>query len=167
MSWITPFASKLLLTLSNLVALYPFWKSTNRTDGVVLLYACVSSIVHHSVETRYYEPALWEWSERAAWWFLKNDQFGAVMAIFVLASWKLLQKEWFVVVMGFAFMFGSELVMYMPFLTASKKVLLRTVLHVPWHFLSLGYMAYRAVTIYQKEERLYEWLVRRLLGIVD
>lgn len=151
-------SSKLLLTLSNFVALYPISKSASLSDRAVLLYACFSSVVHHSVEVRYYQPALWQWTENVAWWVLKND---------VLASWKLLRKEWINVMLGFTLLLLSEIVMFVPFLSGSTKVLLRTLFHVPWHFLSLGYMAFKAVTYYQKEERLYGWLIRKMLGIVD
>lgn len=68
---------------------------------------------------------------------------------------------------GFSFMLLSEGVMYIPFLSGQTKAILRTLLHVVWHFLSLGVMAQKAVTLYRKEERLYEWLARKALGIVD
>jgi len=165
---LTGYASKLLLTVTNLVAFYPIRRAEYRSDRVILLYACLSSLLHHSVEVRYYEPALGEWAERAAWWFLKNDQFGAVLAILSLGSWKLLAKEWKGVSVALFCMIASEVVMYVPFFRGTTKVFWRTLLHVVWHCLSLGYVASRAVSsTYAKEERFYEWFVRKMLGIVD
>lgn len=119
------------------------------------------------MEVRYYEPALWEVSERTAWWFLKNDQFGAVLAILTLGSWELLRDFKWSVFLGFALMLGSEIVMYVPHLNGPTRIFWRTLLHVGWHFLSLGYVASISVGQYAKEERLYEWFIRKMLGIVD
>jgi len=163
MNLFSALGSKWLLTLSNLFALYPACKLGARSDRVILLYACFSSMIHHACEVRYYEPALLKCSVNTQWWLLKNDQFGAVLAILTLGSWKLFQKELNLIAIGLTSLLFSELVMFLPI---QYKIFIRTVSHTVWHFLSLGLVASRGLHN-QKEERFYEWIIRRLLGIVD
>ncbi len=156
-------ASKWILTLSNLFALVPIWCAIYASDALLLGLACCCSMLHHAAEMRYYAPVLVYFSPRARWWLFRGDQLGAAVAILGLGSLALLRDHWLLVTAGAVFMLGSEAVMYMGVLDYEQKVMLRTALHTPWHLLSLGWIAWLAVTVYAREERLYQTLLAFLL----
>jgi hypothetical protein len=153
-------ASKWLLTLTNLVALWPILSCRlYPADAVLLGIACCCSLVHHAAEQRFYEPSLvTQVSPRCRRWLLKADQAGALVAILGLGSLALLQEHTLLVAAGLACMLLSEAVMFIPpaFMALDKAIMGRTTLHCAWHLLSLGWTAWLAVTVYAHEERLYQ-----------
>lgn len=155
--------SKWLLALSNLVAIWPIIYCSREGDALLLVLACCISFVHHAAEMRYYAPNIIHLSPRVRWWLWKADQAGAVVAILGLGSLGLLRQKWISVTTALLFMLGSEAVMYAQ-RPIEWQIEWRTMLHITWHFLSLGWIAYLAVTIYADEERLYQtlfaWLVK-------
>lgn len=155
--------SKWTLTLSNLIALWPVFCSVHQSDALLLCLACCLSILHHAAEMRYYTPSLVWFSPRVRWWLLKGDQAGAVVAILGLGSIELLRRDSYIVAVALSFMLGSEIVMYIPTLPLEFQIEVRTALHTTWHFLSLGLIAYLAVTTHAGEERLYQTLFAALL----
>jgi hypothetical protein len=155
-------SSKWILTLSNLLALWPIWCAVYWSDALLLGLACCCSVLHHAAEMRYYAPVLIYFSPRARWWLFRGDQLAAAVAILGLGSLALLRDRWLLVTAGAVFMLGSEAVMYLgP--ECEQWIVERTVLHLPWHFLSLGPIAWLAVTVYAREERLYQTLLAFLL----
>ena len=149
--------SKWFLTLSNLVALWPMLYCVYESDTLLLALTCLISTFHHAAEMRYYAPSLIRVSPRVRWWLWKADQAGAAVAILGLGSLELLRREWFLVAVALLLMLGSEAVMYTRW-TAERQIDARTYLHTAWHLLSLGWLAWLAVTTYAHEERLAQTL---------
>ena len=149
--------SKLFLTLSNFIVCWPMLCCVYESDEILLALACALSALHHMGEVRYYKPAIVDFSPRLRWWFWNGDLTGATVAILGLGSVELLRHEWLLVTVALLLMLGSEAVMYTR-RSIEWQIDARTLLHTAWHLLSLGWIAWLAVTQYAHEERLYQTL---------
>lgn len=145
--------SKLLLALTNLVALLPIAYACHWSDKAVLAVAMLCSTAHHCVEQRYYGPPLIQASQRQQWWLLQADRTSALLAILWLGTWRQLREEWGMIAVALLLMLASEAVMFLG-LQPKTAIELRTTLHGTWHFAALCFLALSAVGKYAHEERL-------------
>ncbi len=76
------------------------------------------------------------------------------MAFWVWGSLALLCDHWVLVTLALFAMLASEVAMFAG-LREEEAIRWRTCLHAPWHCLSIGVLAYLAVTTYADEPRLY------------
>ena len=145
-----PLLDKFILVATNWVAIAPILFSHNWRDAMFVGAASFFSILHHSVETVHYGPALIPVSVKTQWLFLQADRFFAVLAVIGLTSWKQLEEQWFIIGTAFLAGFLSEL------RGGGVKRGMRVLLHSYWHLMMEGYIAYMAVTQYSGEKRFIE-----------
>jgi hypothetical protein len=152
-------ANKLFLTWSNLAAIPAILSSHYWSDSLLVTAAAIGSILHHGAEERYYGPVLWSFSPRQQWWLLQNDRFWAVMAILFVGRVGSLH-EWPMLLLTLVLGLASEAVMLYrpPFPPSYRRKNWHCFLHMGWHFLSLGYLAYRAVTLHHSQPTFFELL---------
>lgn len=155
----TPWMDKFLLTITNLSVFLPVIFSTCWGDIWPLLLSGILSLIHHSTEVRYYTPALLSSTSWQRKWFLLGDQIGAVHALLFVGKFVLLKRELPLVLLAFGFMLLSEVVMYT--FPESLAIKLRTLLHVFWHILALGYLPFLSVTRYKNSPTFYQSLCTR------
>lgn len=147
---------KFLLTITNFSVLLPVLYCAQWSDAWSLLLSSLLSLIHHSTEVRYYTPALFHstpWQRKC---FLLGDQIGALQALLFVGKFALLKSELPLVLLAFGCMLLSEVVMYtFPQHIAIK---LRTLFHVVWHLLALGYLPLLSFTRYRDSPTFYHSL---------
>lgn len=160
---ISPVYDKLILTLSNLASLIPLVYFIQKgqeeqniiwRDMAILLLASFTSILHHAVEERYYSPSLFKVPKLVENLLLQLDRIFAISAILFLGSWRLFDENQFAVASALIAMILSEFVMYSlwdNYLSIEKRRFMRVILHIYWHLMAEGYIAFLAFSIYYHE----------------
>jgi hypothetical protein len=155
-----PILDKVILTITNFVAIIPLWYATCWVDMWLISAAAVSSILHHMAEVRYYEPALYRATPKQQWWLLQRDRIFAVAAILGLGSFNLLFNHYVLITTALVCLLIAEVVMYIPddYLHFHSKRHIRVFSHSLWHILAEGVIAYLAVTHCKHEPRFYQYI---------
>jgi hypothetical protein len=150
----TLWVDKLLLTMTNFFVFVPVVYSASWIDVSPLILSALLSLIHHSTEVRYYQPALLQSTPLQRRWFLFGDQLGAVQALLFIGKYALLKNELFSVVVAFGSMLLSEAVMYI--FPDAIGIKLRTLLHCIWHGYALGYLPLLSLTKYKHSPNFYQ-----------
>jgi hypothetical protein len=155
-----PILDKVILTITNFVAIIPFYYASSWFDMCLITAASVSSILYHMAEVRYYEPGLFRATPKQQWWLLQRDRVLAVTAILGLGSFNLLFNHYMLIFVALTCLLISDVVMYIPddYLHFHTKRHIRVFSHSLWHILAEGVIAYLAVTHYKNETRLYQYI---------
>lgn len=149
---------KYLLTLSNFAFIIPFLYAHD-DDRSCIFMAGIFSIIHHSIEQRFVKDAIFDVrSELLRSLCLQLDRIGALTGILYLGNLQILFDYWIIISIALIFMLLSEIVWYLPYKDIKERHTWRTIFHVLWHLLALGYIPYLSVCYYSHEKRLYEYI---------
>jgi len=166
MDKINPVVDKYILTFSNLASGPAICKALltgQKLKALSITIATFCSMIHHADETRFYGPAILDFSPLTQFILLQLDRLGAILPIIIVGGPDIVRDYlvWIILLLGI--MLGSDLVFYPPssyYLSFSTQRFLRIALHTPWHIGALGIMAYVAVTDYANAVTFWDMLYK-------
>ena len=151
---------KPLLTLTNFAFIPAFLKficSSSYLQAMTLSFAAIASMIYHSTEPMRNLPHFS--NPLGGPPLLKLDQFGAVIAMIALANGQMIKDYYFEIIILFVLMITSDLVYLLPY-SRQIKIVLRLLLHCPWHVGALGYLPYIRATNPEYQSNLFMNLFR-------